>query len=44
MPPVPSPTMNDNSNKRRRNVILFWVHVGLVVVVLAGFVYSVSHK
>lgn len=36
--------MNDSNNKSRRNVILFWVHVALAVVVLAGFVYSVSHK
>ena len=36
--------MNDSSQKSRRNVILFWVHVGLALLVLAGFVYSVSSK
>ncbi len=37
------PTMNDN-RRSRRNVILFWVHIGLAVLVLGGFVYAVVHK
>lgn len=37
------PTMNDNS-RSRRNVVLFWVHVGLAALVLGGFVYAVVHK
>ena len=36
--------MNDIQQKNRRNVILFWVHVGLAALVLAWFVYSVAHK
>ncbi|MGH8445016.1 MAG: hypothetical protein ACREVL_07100 [Solimonas sp.] len=38
-----SEAMNDKS-RSRRNVLLFWVHVALVLVVLGGFVYSVAHK
>ena len=36
-------TMNDKS-KTRRNVLLFWAHIVLTLVILGGFVYSVVHK
>lgn len=36
-------TMNDKS-KTRRNVLLFWAHIVLTLVILGGFVYSVMHK
>ena len=36
--------MNESRDKKRRNVILFWVHLALAALILAGFVYSVSHK
>lgn len=36
--------MNDERSKSRRNVILFWVHMALAALVLAGFVYSVSNS
>lgn len=45
--PVPAATavktMNDKS-KTRRNVLLFWAHIVLTLVILGGFVYSVVHK
>ena len=31
-------------NKKRGNVILFWVHVVLAVLILCGFVYATVHK
>lgn len=36
-------TMNDKS-KTRRNVLLFWAHIVLTLVILGGFVYSVVNK
>ena len=38
-----SATMNDKT-RSRRNVLLFWVHVGLAALVLGWFVYTVTHK
>lgn len=34
----------DEQQRRKRNLLLFAVHVGLALVVLASFVYSVTHK
>lgn len=33
-----------DSSRARRSVLLFWVHLALAVLVVAGFVYSVAHK
>lgn len=38
--------MNDeiDSGKKRGNVILFWVHIALAVLILGGFVFAIAHK
>lgn len=38
--------MNDeiDSSKKRSNVILFWVHIVIAVLILGGFVYAIAHK
>lgn len=33
-----------DSKKKRGNVILFWVHIVLAVLILGGFVFSIVHK
>jgi hypothetical protein len=42
--PRPSRLPMNDKIRSRRNVLLFWVHIGLAVLVLAWFVYAVAHK
>ena len=37
-------TDTDEQRRRKRSLLLFAVHVGLALAVLAGFVWSVTHK
>jgi hypothetical protein len=36
--------MSDAAQKRRKNVVLFWVHIALAAAILGWFVYSVVNK
>lgn len=36
--------MSSTAEKKRKNVILFWVHVALAAIILGWFVYSVVNK
>ncbi len=36
--------MNADSSKKRKNVVLFMVHLVLALVILAWFVYAVVHR
>lgn len=36
--------MTEKEGQGRRSVILFWVHLGLAALIVAGFVYSMSHR
>jgi 4-amino-4-deoxy-L-arabinose transferase-like glycosyltransferase len=33
-----------DSGKKRSNVILFWVHLGLAALILGAFVYVLTHQ
>lgn len=33
-----------DSDKKRGNVILFWVHIVVAALILAGFVFAIVHK
>jgi hypothetical protein len=36
--------MSKDPAKSRRNVLLFWAHVGLALLLFAAFVYNVVNK
>lgn len=39
-----TPAMNDDQQRKRRNMLLFAVHVALALAILGWFVWSVTHK
>jgi hypothetical protein len=33
-----------DKGKKRGNVVLFWVHIAIALLILAGFVFATVHK
>lgn len=43
-PGIPLMASEIDSDKKRGNITLFWVHIALAVVILCGFVYAIAHQ